>query len=164
MNELTVLILASTVALTILVNIAIFFAKQVYFSIKIWSLINKTNKSFSQKEKDREEMLARGELHEWVEVMTMYGPTRVCKKTGYMPEHKGYLSKKALKSSLLAIERDERYKEYRNKKVSGLAEKHNMSVESMELLVEEIFDIKKQFNLNELSDVVEEMRNHDKSQ
>ena len=67
--------------------------------LKIYSILNIKN-NINKKLQEVKDMKDKGEHHEWVEVNLNGTPVHVCKKTGYVPKHDGFIDTNKLKAYL----------------------------------------------------------------
>jgi len=158
MDELTSLILMSAAMMGFLFYMFFFFLKRSIVALKMFQIQMQAKATYNELNKKRDEMIKNGDLHEWIDLPIAGKMVKVCKKTGWVPEWKDYIVPHVLRQMLSDLDRDKRYKTYRNEKVADLAKAHDMTNEAMEELVEKIFDIKKQFHLREVDVVVKEMK------
>lgn len=107
----------------------------------------------------RKEMLERGEQHEWVNIKSAVDPSKemmICKKTGWCPEIKDYFSDEWVRKQIKKQELAEQYKMYRDIEVGTLAVRYKLDLETMEKIVEDVFNIKKSFHLKHIEKQMKE--------
>lgn len=124
---------------------------------KIAKEVVDNNRQFARKQAAVDEMKSRGEMHEWATVATPNGDIMVCKKTGWSPDLKGFVPVEAVTSYLNKIKVEEEYKEYRNKRVEELAKEIGLSLDKTEEIVEKVFSIKKDFHVDRISKLSNEL-------
>lgn len=125
-------------------------------AINEWKLISKTNSSLEKQKKKRSDMIKSGEKHEWVKVAIGTKELLVCKKTLWCPALNSFINKTYFDQYNQSIKRQKDYKVFRDKRVVELAEEYDMTVEKMEVLVEAIFSIKKDYYVQFIDSMVKE--------
>lgn len=128
----------------------------IYYWTKAKKIMS-DNKEFARRTKEIKKMKEDGDFHEWVEIPNSTGTTLVCKKTGWTPSLKGFLSVKEVERYLNKVKLEKEYKEYRDVRVSELAEELGFDLPKMESIVEKIFSIKKDFSVGKIKDLADEM-------
>lgn len=119
--------------------------------------IHQNNKKFAALQKNVDDMRAKGELHEWQEIMTMQGKMLVCAKTGWCPTLKGFLPLQVIQQQLEHAKAEEEYKEFRAARIQLIAHERNMTTAEVERLVEQIFTMKKDFYVQRVAKLQQEM-------
>lgn len=157
MNDAGLLITILLISLT-LGFIMRFLVSNIITNVQKLKVILNNNKEFQKRQKEVEEMRAKGEVHDWVTVETADGAMLVCKKTGYVPRLKAFVPLEAINSYLLKLEREEQYKLFRNARVASLAKELGLNETKMEEVVEKIFAMKKDFTLLQLDKLKQEMQ------
>jgi hypothetical protein len=129
-------------------GVASFFYIRMH--IKKFMAISKNNKEFRRREKERHEMLERGDLHDWKEY-DYFGNgkmmLRICSKTGWCPESKSYFPLEALRALDRIKEQEKEKAEFRDKRMDELSQKYELPRHKMEEISEDIFKIKKDWHL-----------------
>jgi hypothetical protein len=156
MNETTILTTILLIGLVIGLASNYLIGNILHFSGKIKAFID-NNKEFAKKQAEVAKMKANGDFHEWVSIPSTGGTMLVCKKTGYVPSLNGFVPVEMVTSYLNKVEREKDYKIYRDLRVMALANQHGMHLESMERLVEDIFSIKKDFSVLQLTKLSEDL-------
>lgn len=115
-------------------------------------------KAFRKKQKEVEEMKARGDMHEWIS-MPISGvgeEVMVCRKTGYVPSKEGFLPIEIIqhyeKSQAVEKKIKEEYDEFKSERVSGISERYEIPMEKMEDLMDEIYSIRKDFHVQKMEE------------
>lgn len=116
------------------------------------------NKAFKAKEDEVANMRANGDFHEWVDVMTPQGKIMLCRKTGWAPSLKGFVPMTLVNAYFENLKAQEEYKEFRDARVQLLAHELKMTVPQMERVVENVFSIKKDFQLQRLDKLSKELK------
>ena len=119
--------------------------------------IRKNNKIVNEKNAAVEKMKADGELHDWINIPTHEGEVHVCKKTGWCPKMNGFIPLDIIKRYEVQRQSEIDYKAYRDAKVEELAIKQGLTIEEMEVLVETIFDMKKQYYVKKAEQALKEL-------
>jgi predicted XRE-type DNA-binding protein len=90
-------------------------------ALKIYGFFSIKN-NFTKKMQEVKDMKAKGEHHEWVEININGTVVHVCKKTGFVPKHDGFIDVNKLKAYL--ADKEEREEELRisNEYMRGVAE------------------------------------------
>ena len=116
------------------------------------------NREFKRRMKEKDEMIANGDFHEWVEVLKG-GPggemVRVCKKTGWCPSVDGFVSKEYINRYLLLKADKEEYIKYWDENLERLSKKHSLTVEELRALMVELKLINEDFNIKKALDSCE---------
>lgn len=143
-------------------GLSLFFASRSFFIIKGYIQLFKMNKMFKQKQKEREAMLDKGEVHEWVNIPYGFKEVRVCKKTGWCPELNGYLPTNIVKSQLKLQDIKKGFDQHKKKQIQKWAKEFNVSVEKMEELVENVYGLKKTYYTDHAENQIMDMLRQEK--
>ena len=127
----------------IALNVFLFrMLRNVYRTVKF--TIN-TDKQVKAKMKAKEDMLERGEKHDWIKIPLGTKEYLFCRKTGWSPDLNGFLDMNFIKKHDRKIKEEEGYQAFRNERVKRMAEERGVSLDDMEEIVEQVFSIKKDF-------------------
>lgn len=136
------------------------FGKKSYQSFLVFKQVYNNNKLFKKKQKEREEMLANGELHEWVSYpVSAMKEVNVCRKTGWCPEYKAFFDTREIDHNEKLKELKVEYESYKDDKIAQLANKYNLSFMEAKEFFTTCYQIKKDFYVANLKKVSEEMKN-----
>ena len=133
------------------------------YHIRIIKSIHANNKEFKRRMKNKNDMQAKGDGHEWINIPYGTEEVMVCKKTGWSPTLNAFLSMEYVNMWLKRQEREKEYQAYREEKMILLAEKHGINKEKMEEIAEGIFAIKQSFHVKKMKQAVKEMRSGEKN-
>jgi hypothetical protein len=120
--------------------------------------IRKNDADFKAKMKAKEEMQAKGEVHDWIKIPYGHGQVLVCKKIGYCPAINGFLRMSYVNEWVRRKKLDEEYNAFKKIRVEILAEDYEMYTEHMDELIEKIFLIKQDFHVEKMKESVSEMK------
>jgi len=139
-----------------------------YFLFKVSSKIvdiildirkkQKNNEIYKEKMKEVDDMKARGDHHEWIEIPIDYKNTLVCKKTGYCPHNNGFLPKGYIDNHLEKLKLEKEFNVYKDVKLKELAKEYSLSIEDIEELSTKVYSIKKEFSLSKMNHLIDELR------
>jgi len=110
------------------------------------------SKAFRKKQKEVEDMKARGEVHEWVTISIpgLGGNMMVCRKTGYVPSKKGFLPIEVIqrheKTQAFEKKIQKEYDEFKNERFSSISKDYDIPMEKMEDLMDKICSIYNDFH------------------
>lgn len=105
------------------------------------------------------EMKENGEHHEWITMaINLNKNTHVCKKTGYCPDLNGFFDVKYVQGIAKTQEQVKELIKYRNRRLADIALKHGMEFEFLLDLMEEVAAVKKEFYVQKLDDLQEELK------
>lgn len=113
---------------------------------------------YRRKLKEKEEMLNRGENHEWVTIKDATAEVMVCKKTGWVPHNKIFLPIPMIKSYLKQAEIKERFEAKKEVEIERLADEYCITASDVKDIHEKILKLKKDFYLNYAKEQIEEMK------
>ena len=129
-----------------------FFLSKLIVNLSVWKMHRRAKAEYKTLMKNKEEMLARGELHEWIKIPTYNGHVLACKKTGWCPELKDFFRMGYINRLLMHREIEERqnkeweaWKEVQYKKI---AESFAIPEEQIKGIVKSGFEMKKEFVLD----------------
>jgi len=138
-------------------NFIVILVLSIRENIKTILKVRGNNKEFRKKVAEVEAMKAGGDFHEWTTIMVGGKEVLVCKKTGWSPNTKSFISKWYIDDYLEVVKREEEYKEFKSERMLQLSDKYGISIEETERLVEQIFEIKKDFALKKMTELQEEL-------
>lgn len=121
----------------------------------------KMNKVYEDRMKAVEEMKAKGEHHEWIQMAISHpteGPinTHVCKKTGYAPHIESFISMDHVKRVVQARKDEEEFQAFKEKKLEEYALKYGIG--EVEEVYEKMITIKRDFKLKKMEDFKNEIK------
>lgn len=118
------------------------------------------NRRFKEKQAEVEKMKANGDFHEWVSIPSFDpagGTMLVCKRTGWCPTLKGFISTQHINRYLDNIQAEEEYKSFRAARIQLISAETNLSVSEVERIVESIFTMKKDFYVGRIAKLQKEI-------
>lgn len=119
--------------------------------------IYKNNKDFKELQDSVDQMREKGEMHDWMEMNLGTTKALVCKKTGWCPSQGGFLPMSIINQYIENLKTEEEYQEFRNARVQLIAHENNLTVPATERVVEQVFAMKKDFFLQRISKLQQEM-------
>ena len=147
----THLIMFAVLAFVGAVAIAAFLIFLLRSQIEHIKHISANNKAIDEKHKQRDEMLARGEIHEWMKVVYGFDEVLVCKKTGWCPTLEVYFTIEFMREQESRIKTSEELKQYTEQKMNELAQRYGTSPSTMDQIADDIYSIKKNFFLEKMT-------------
>lgn len=138
--------------IVILVNLILFvyFAKVLYINIKSKIQINK-------KIKDLEKNKCKGP-HSWVNMEIEPGSkTHVCRTCYFSPKHDTFVKDVFVKDAVHAEQFEKDYKKYFDEKIQEISNTYNISVEEITQINEKVNKIKKDFSLEYLKKMIQDL-------
>jgi len=142
------------------ITLIILFIRENIRDIK---LTKDNNKEFKSRMKTVEKMKAAGDFHKWINIPIGMKEVMVCSNTGYCPAENSFISLSYVKKYEAAQKREEEYIEFKKERMAQLSDKYGISLEETERLVEQVFEIKKDFTIKKLADLQDELSNDEKS-
>lgn len=131
--------------LGLMIGLSLFFASRVWFTLKACYYMYKIDKLYRKKKKEREAMLDKGEVHEWVTIPYGMQEVMVCKKTGWCPSLNGFIPMNLVGSQLKLQDIKKGFDEFKNQKLIEWAKEFNVTTERMQEFVESVYNLKKQY-------------------
>lgn len=138
--------------------LAVYFYNLTIRSIRKYSALMQNQKKYEEKMKEKEEMQARGEYHEWVTIPIGAQEVMVCKKTGYCPSRNSFFDVKGVQRIVAEQELAKRYEVHREEKIKLLASMYGLSIEDLENLADELFTMKKDFYVKHMTQELDKMK------
>ena len=96
--------------------------------------------------------------HSWVSMRVRGGDTHVCKDCGFVPAYDAFVPRASLNAELETVKFRKKFEEYRESKLKEIAEKNGISSEQADSIAQDIFNIKKQFSIDYISQKVKELK------
>jgi len=143
-------------------NIIVLLSYYIKDSIKNIMLTKENNKEFKSRIEAVKEMKAAGDFHDWISISLGMKEVMVCRKTGYCPKEDSFISLVYIKQYEEAQKREEEYIEFKKERMTQISNKYGISLEETERLVEQIFEIKKDFTIKKLADLQDELNKDEK--
>lgn len=125
--------------------------------LKAFLVLYRNNKSYNNKLRSKKAMLNRGEMHEWIKIYMGTKEIMVCKKTGWCPSLNGFLDINYVNSmgELQLVKAG--FEKYKEQRIAEMARDLGISVEEAKNFSEEIFKMKKEYYLNNMSNQLKRM-------
>lgn len=104
------------------------------------------NKKYKIMMKEVEDMKARGEFHDWVNIpITETENAYVCRKTGYCPSMGGFFDLKYIEKFIKLKEEKDEYDYFKSEEMAKIAMSFGLSLEEVYSITDEINDIPNQY-------------------
>lgn len=143
-TDLEVLLICSFI-IAIFFNLASIFLKRTILSINSLMAKRRYKLEYDRKLKEKDEMISRGELHEWVTIKDHTMEVMVCKKTGWVPDKKIFLPLPMVKSYLAQDNVKKDYEAAKQKEIEKLSLKLNLPVDVIDRVYASLLEHKKDF-------------------
>lgn len=114
----------------------------VYYNFKQNRL---KNKEFKRRTKEMEEMLSRGEVHEWVELYIGDTAVLICRKTGWCPTIKGFFNVKDVEYSLKEKEERKLFADFVEKELEKISLNNEIGFDKVNKVYQEILSLPDNF-------------------
>lgn len=145
----------------------IFFCSLIYTSYIIAETASKfkkikiKNEEFHKKMKEKEQFTKENH-HEWIKVALGTKEVLACKHTGWCPEKNGFISMDYIEQAQRMKSLEEQLEIKKQNAILKLSEKYSLEKEAVQDILETVYEVKKQFYLDIMSDSVREMRRDEK--
>ena len=130
--------------------------------MKIYNALN-LNNNFKKKMQEVKDMKARGEHHEWAEINMNGTVVHVCKKTGFVPKHDGFIDVNKLKAYLADKEERENEIQISKEYMRGIAEeignRNGITADQVVEIVKEYQEKQTHYFSQKMQDKIEQILN-----
>jgi len=137
----------------------IFFSKTLINNFKRLLEQLQNSKEYNKKMKEVDEMKANGDLHEWISLPVRLNGQEayVCRKTGFCPTIEGFVPMSYIQLWESRQKQLEEWEIFRQRKMEDLVQKHNLPIQKLEELSDDIYAIKRDFKVSEMERGIKEI-------
>lgn len=128
----------------------------LFFVVRDFKRFFKTRKKLIKQLAELEEKKCKGP-HSWIDMAIMGEQTHVCQDCNFSPKHDTFVKEYFVKAELEAIKFKKEMKEYRQKRMDEISEKHDLGHEKLKEISDEVINIEKNFTIKYLSKKIKEM-------
>lgn len=145
MNNMYVVIVLFSVLVGLLSVGAFLSIEKLVLGYRRYKYLKESKAKYDRLQKAKDDMIARGETHEWVEFTYMNGQRiMVCKKSGWSPTLNGFLDLKVVGQYLQAENEVKRitkeYEDFLSEKLVSLSKQYDIEVSVLRKILKDIED------------------------
>ena len=115
-------------------------------------------KAFMDKKQSVKDMKERGDFHKWIDLPVGTKTYKVCETTGYMPEKDGFLPLSMVKMHKERLELEKKYEVFKEERIKDMAKTYNVEKKSILNMIDEVHNIKKDFSVMLMSDLIKDLK------
>jgi len=133
------------------------YFKGIVFGLRYISAIKK----IQNKQKEEINKIKASKIeHDWVYVKSFHDNStiKVCQKTGYIPSLERIIPVASIKAMQNMDKMEESYEAFKKEKMKEISDRRKIDQKELEDIIEETYNIKKDFYLNHMTKSLEEIQ------